>query len=139
LPIGQPVEVVVMRDGKLFLTKMAVEEHAEDVKPAVATVPATINYDSLGLSVVDLSADAARRAGLPKEVKGVVVAEVKANSPAAQSGLARGQVILQVNKVPVASAEEFRRAVEQSGAEKGAVLHVLRPNGDVDFVILKTR
>ena len=139
LPVGESVDFVVMRDGKLFLTKVDVEEHAEEVKPAAAVVPAAVNYGALGIRVSDLSADAAKRMGLPKEAKGVVVAEVKANSPAAQSGLASGQVILQVNKVPVASAEEFRRAVEQSASEKGAVLHVLRPNGDVDFVILKTR
>ena len=59
LPIGESVDVVVMRDGKLFLTKVAVEEHAEDVKPAAATAPATLNYNSLGLAVVELSVDAA--------------------------------------------------------------------------------
>jgi serine protease Do len=143
LPIGQTVDVVVMRDGKMFLTKVAVEVQAEQtsLKPAAARVPAPVNYGALGLRVTDLSAEAAKRAGIPKEVRGVVVAEVTANSPAAESGLARGQVILQVNRTPVASAEAFRKVVEQSGGEgeKGAVLHVLKPNGDVDYVILRTR
>ena len=141
LPIGQAVDVVVMRQGKLFLTKVAVEEQSEvtSLKPAAAPAAAPVNYGSLGLRVTDLSAEAATRAGMPKEVKGVVVVEVTANSLAAQSGLARGQVILQVNRTPVASAEAFRKAVEQTGGEKGAVLHVLKPNGDVDYVILRTR
>jgi serine protease Do len=138
LPVGQEADFIVVRDGKVFRTKVAVEEQAEEIKPAAAKVPTLVDYGSLGLSVTELAADSARRAGLPKEVKGVVVAKVTANSPAARSGLAPGQVILQVNKVLVASPAEFRRAVEQSGAEKGAVLHVLKPNGDVDFVILRT-
>ena len=141
LPIGQAVDVVVMRDGKLFLTKVEVEEQSTSLKPAAAPAPSPVNYGSLGLTVTDLSAEAAKRAGIPKEVKGVVIAEVTANSLAARSGLARGQVILQVNRTPVASAEAFRKVIEQSGGEgeKGAVLHVLKPNGDVDYVILRTR
>jgi serine protease Do len=141
LPVGEVVDVVVMRNGKLFLTKVTVEEQAEhtSLKPALPSATAAVDYGSLGLRVTDLSAEAAKRAGIPKEVKGVVVAAVTANSPAAQAGLARGQVILQVNKTPVASAEAFRAAIEAAGDERGAVLHVLKPNGDVDFVILKTR
>jgi serine protease Do len=139
LPAGHEAELIVVRNGKVFRTKVAVEEQAEEIKPAEARVPATLDYGSLGLSVTELAADSAKRAGLPREIKGVIVAKVTPNSPAARSGLAPGQVILQVNKVLVASAEEFRRAVEQSGAEKGAVLHVLKQNGDVDFVILRAR
>jgi hypothetical protein len=37
----------------------------------------------------------------------------------------------------VTNAEEFRTAVSRASREKGAVLHVLRSNGDVDFVILR--
>jgi serine protease Do len=139
LPIGQEVDVVVLREGKLFLTKVAVEPQAESSSLKPSATPAAVDYGALGLKVMDLSAEAAQRAGLPKEVKGVLVSEVTANSAAARSGLARGQVILQVNKTPVSSPEAFRREVEQSGGERGAVLHVLRPNGDVDFVILRTR
>ena len=81
----------------------------------------------------------ANRAGLPKGVKGVVIADVTKNGLAEQSGLARGLVVLQVDKVPVATADAFRKAVGQANRERGAVLHVLRPNGDVDFVILKVK
>ncbi len=48
-------------------------------------------------------------------------------------------VVLQVDKSPVATADAFRQAVEQADREKGAVLQILRPNGDVDFVILKVQ
>ena len=120
LPVGQEVDVVVMRDGKLFLTKVSAEEQAEhtSLKPVQVPAIAAVDYGSLGLKVTDLTADAAERAGLPKEVKGVVVAEVRANSPAARAGLARGQVILQVDKTPVASAEAFRSVIEQAAEER---------------------
>ena len=111
-----------MRDGKLFLTKVAVEEHAEDVKPAAAAAPAALNYNSLGLAVVELSVDAARR-GTAEGGEGRVIEEVAANS-GARSGLARGQVIVQVNKVLVASAEGFAARSSSRVRRRGAVLHV---------------
>jgi len=123
-----------MRKGKLFLTRISVvdQPHAAAYAPAAER---PINFDALGLSVSDLTD--ANRAGLPKEVKGVVISSVSKNSLAEQSGLARGQVVLQVDRAPALSADVFRKAIEQSSPAKGAVLHVLRPNGDVDFVILK--
>ena len=140
LPVGRDAELVVMRRGQLFLAKVAVEDQPDIPGPA-APGPAQggVNFAALGLAVTDLTADVATRMGLPKDARGVVIAGVTKNSLAEQSGLARGLVVLQVDRTPVASADAFRRAVEQSSREKGAVLHVLRPNGDVDFVILKTQ
>jgi len=139
LPIGEEVDVVVLREGKLFLSKVAVEHQVETTSLKPPAAAARVDYASLGIRVTDLPADANKRSGLPKEVKGVLIAEVTANSAAARAGLARGQVILQVNKTPVATAEAFRKEIELSNQERGAVLHVLKANGDVDFVILRTR
>jgi serine protease Do len=140
LPIGQEAEVRVIRNGQLFQTRVAVEEQPDVLGPeAPAAGPPAVNYDAIGIAVTDLTAEVANRMGIPKTVKGVVIAGVTKNGPAEQSGLARGMVVLQVDKTPVATANAFRQAVEQSSREKGAVLHVLRPNGDVDFVILKVQ
>jgi serine protease Do len=139
LPIGQQVEVVVMRKGQLFLTKLKVEEQPDVLGPeaGVGSPRQPVDFTSLGLSIGELTEDIATLAQIPKEVKGVVVGDVAKNSLAEQSGLARGMVVVQVDRTPVASAEAFRKAVSQANRERGAVLHVLRPSGDVDFVILK--
>ena len=141
LPIGQPVDFLVLRKGQLFLTKVTAEEQASDtaIAPGMgvgAAVP-SINYDALGLTVVDLTQEMATKMGLPKTAQGVVVSNVAGTGLAAQSGVARGMLILQVDKTPVGSAEAFRRAVELASREKGAVLHVLRPSGEIDYVILR--
>jgi serine protease Do len=140
LPVGKAIDVLVVRNGNLFRTVATAEEQPDVLGPA--PVPndragPTIAFDAVGLAVTDLTADVANRMGLPKDAKGVVVAGVTKNGLAEQSGLARGMVVLQVDRTPVASAAEFRKAVEQAGREKGAVLHVLRANGDIDFVILR--
>jgi serine protease Do len=136
LPVGKELDVLVIRKGKLFLTKATAEDQPDVIGPE-PEAPAPIRYDDLGLTVTDLTADVAARMGLPKTVKGVVVSVVARNSLAEQSGLTRGLVVLQVERTPVATATEFRAAVERASREKGAVLHVLRANGDIDFVILR--
>ena len=140
LPIGQEVELLVTRNGQQFLTRVAVEEQRDAPGPGAGTVgPPAVNFDALGLAVTDLTAEVANRMGVPKDVKGVVISGVTKNSLAEQSGLVRSMLVLQVDKSPVATAETFRRAVEQADREKGVVLHILRPNGDVDFIILKVQ
>jgi serine protease Do len=140
LPIGQEIEMQVIRNGQLFQTRVAVETQPEVPGPgAPAAGPPAVNFEAIGIAVTDLTADAANQLGLPKTLKAVVIAGVSKNSPAEQSGLARGMVVLQVDKTPVATANAFRQAVERTSREKGAVLHILRPNGDVDFVIMKVQ
>src|SRR5581483_1207435 len=140
LPVGQVVDVIVLRNGQQFLTRVAAEDQPDGFGQAPAVAPRQpVNYDGLGIAVTDLTPEVAARSRVPKDVKGVVVSGVAPNGLADQSGLARGMVVIQVNKTPVATADAFRQAVEASNPERGAVLHVLRPNGDVDFFILKTR
>ena len=140
LPVGKEIEVLVVRNGNLFRTNATAEEQPDILGPGqTPSVRAAqpIDFDAVGVAVTALTPDVAGRMGLPKDAKGVVVAGVTRNGLAEQSGVNRGMLIIQVDRSPVASAEDFRKAVEQATREKGAVLHVLRPNGDVDFVILK--
>ena len=57
LPIGQQVEVVVMRKGQLFLTKVAVEEQPDVLgpDPAAGQPQQPVNFDALGLTVAELT------------------------------------------------------------------------------------
>jgi serine protease Do len=141
LPIGQAADLTVVRKGQLFLTKIAAEEQPDNLGalsvPGGGPAAPTVNFDAVGMAVTDLTQEMAAKMGLAKTAQGVIVSTVAANGLAAQSGVVRGMLILQVDKTPVATAAAFRKAVEQSSREKGAVLHVLRQNGDIDFVILR--
>ncbi len=139
LPVGQEVDLLVVRGGNLFLTRARAEQQPDriDSDPPKGVSEPTIRFEELGVVVSELTPEAAARVGLPRSVKGVVVSGLTRNGWAEQSGLSRGAIVLQVDKFPVSTPEEFRQAVERAGREKGAVLHVLRPNGDIDFVILR--
>jgi serine protease Do len=75
---------------------------------------------SLGVAVRELDRADLSELGLPQSVHGVVISRVEPLSPASDASLSRGQLILEVNRRPVASATEFRRLV--AGAHAGDVL-----------------
>ena len=72
---------------------------ANDNRPG-ANVPAS---RALGLSLQALNAEIIRTLGLPPGSHGVVITAVDANSDASEKGLQRGDVILSVNRQPVAN------------------------------------
>ncbi len=77
-----------------------------EVQPSVA--PAR-GRSPLGVSVRDLDDEDASRLGLPSGVQGVLITRVDPIGPAADADLERGQVILEVNRKPVASARQFQQ------------------------------
>jgi serine protease Do len=70
-----------------------------------------------GVAVENLDAQTAQELGLPPSATGVVVTEVSASSPYADSGLHRGDVIQEVNRQPVKDVADFEKAMRQGGKE----------------------
>lgn len=143
LPVGQVVDVLLWRDGKFYVGKVKIEEERAVLKPppepAPIEKPAGVTSDAVGLVITDLTADAVKQQKLPKDLKGAMISGVTRNSLAERSGLARGMIVLKVDKIAVTSALTFEQGLQQASLEKGALLHVLKPNGDVDFVVLRLR
>ena len=60
-----------------------------------------------GVAVTNITDDIRTALDLPKDVQGVVIADLDAQSPAAKSGLREGDVIQEVNKQPLKSAKDL--------------------------------
>ena len=88
---------------------------------------------AFGMRVQDVTPEIAEQLGL-EQPSGVVVVQVEAGSPAAEAGLRRGDVILEVGQAPVEGAEDLRSQLDEAG--KGVLLFVRR--GEVtSYVALK--
>jgi serine protease Do len=62
-------------------------------------------------------------------VEGVAVAQVQPASPAEDAGLSGGDVITEINRQPVKSAEQFRNEVKQLPVGKDLLLLVWANGG----------
>ena len=89
----------------------------------------------LGLVVQDLTPELAQHFGT---TKGVVAAEIEAESPAASAGLTRGDVIVRVDGRDVHSREEFEQRVEAHGEGEHATLTLRRDGRDQDHEVTLT-
>jgi serine protease Do len=115
----QDATVTVADRAKLFATRLGEEEEGnEDNTP---------KESKLGLSVRALTQDMADRLDVPAG-KGVIVQEVKPGSFAEDTGLQRGDIILEVNKQSVNSEDEFTKVVStlKSGQD---VVFLVRQRG----------
>src|SRR6266480_4231452 len=110
---GTKVEIELNREGQnktlnVELGEMpagAVEEGAE-ASPEESAQPEKATVFG-GVAVADITDDVRTALNLSKDVKGAVIADIDADSPAAKAGLREGDVIQEVNKRPVRSAKDL--------------------------------
>jgi serine protease Do len=136
--VGQTVALDIIRDGKPIQIAIQTAEMNEELRTASRRSGSKPKSESaFGLNVQTLTKDLAKQFEVG-EAEGIVVTDVAEGSPAAQKGLQRGDVITEVNRLPVRNAEDFRAAMDKADAGKG-VLIFLKHNGGSTFVVLKEK
>ena len=71
----------------------------------------------LGLTLQSVTPQVARQLGLASESEGVVVTDVDQTGVGADAGIARGDVLLEVNRSSVNSPEAVQTAIERAGTK----------------------
>jgi serine protease Do len=90
---------------------------------------------ALGVSVEPLTPEAASRLGAPKNLQGLLVADVDPDGRAAEAGLREGDVIQEVNRQAVKSVDDLRAAIRRS-TDRPALLLINRQGRDI-FVTVR--
>ena len=138
--VGSRVPLDVVRDGRRQTVQVQVgqrptdEELAkqagigqDDTQPMGDEKPVAPGA-ALGLSLQALNPQIITALGLPATQKGVVVTAVDPSSDAATKGLARGFVIVSVNRQPVSQPAQVLAAVEAARkAGRNSVLMLVKP------------
>ncbi|HVA11778.1 MAG TPA: PDZ domain-containing protein, partial [Stellaceae bacterium] len=96
------------------------------------------NSSAMGLHLAPLNAEWRQRLHIGRAVKGVVVTSVADDSPLADLGLQRGDVIESINQKPTNSTQEVVGALNAAKKAKGDrnVLILLNRNGVNQYVAL---
>ncbi len=125
---GSKIQLDVLRNGHPEKVDLTVGEYHKDQEVAANTKDES-GHARLGIAIADLTPDVRQQLNLPSDVKGVAVAQVQPGSPAEDAGLTGGDVILEINRKPVTSAEQFRSDVNQAPAGKDMLLLVWANGG----------
>jgi serine protease Do len=117
---GESASVKILRDGKSETLTLKVKElpGSDEVAKNGKTSANDDNGTLNGVSVGDLDSQARRQFNLPGTVNGVVVTEVAPDSAAAEAGLKPGDVIQEINRKPVKTAEEAVKMTEKTDTKK---------------------
>jgi len=130
-PVGKKVTVEVVRKGQEKTFQVEVGELKEEGEAPVVSEA----KPKLGLTVKEITPELARDLRL-SETTGLVVMQVEANSPAAEAGLAPGDVILEVDQEPVKSLEKFNEKIA-SYKTGDTLLFLVNRRGSTLYLTLK--
>ncbi len=107
-PVGTSAKVDVVRKGKIKTFNVILDE-----RPGSEETPAVLETSSidLGLDLEEITPENARRWGITR-TEGLLITQVEYNSPAAEAGLRRGDIILEVDQDKVTTVSEFNRKIQ---------------------------
>ncbi len=119
---GSNATVGIVRDGADKTIPVKLDEAEVSKRAARSTEPASVDKGALGI-------------GVERSSKGLVITQVNPDSRAAEAGLEEGDVILEVNRQAVQSADDLRAAVRKTTDRP--VLLLVEREGRSLFVTIK--
>ena len=118
---GSDIKLTVSRDGtqQEFTAKLD-EFDVEGTKPTdkrdeEKNTEKSNENGKLGLSLQPLTPEMAKQLNISAETEGLVVTEVDPNGAAAEEGIMRGDVIMEINRKSVTTIDDVQSALDKSG------------------------
>jgi len=131
VPVGSKAKVNILRNGRNQTLVVTIEELPSDNKPIAAAKTQPSSSNRLGVEVIDLDAESMKALG-----RGVLVRKVTPGSPADRSGLASGDVLLQIDRKNINNVADFRKKVAKLPTGRMIPVLVHRQGAD-QFIVMK--
>jgi Do/DeqQ family serine protease len=136
---GTPVSFTVLRNGRELqlhatLAELTLDKPKGDDSDAAAGATAN-EGGKLGVVVETLTPELASQMELPRGARGLVVTSVNPDSPAADAGIQKGDMIQEVNRKPVNTREDLRAALANSGTRP--VLLLVNRGGQTIYLTVR--
>ena len=133
-PVGEKVQVKILRGGKEQTISVALGELADQVAQAGGGEESEASW---GMTVSAISDEHIQRYRLPDDQKGIVVTAVEPGSPAELAGIRPGDVIEEVNRQAVSSVSDFSKAIKEAKDAETLLLLARRGNFTSFFALRK--
>jgi serine protease Do len=129
-PPGKKVDLKIVRDGKEQTIPVTLGEYKEK------KIVKKTEYNNVlkDVTVQELTLGLRQKLNLPENLTGVVVTDVGQDSPA-QGLLQPGDVIQEINKAAMVTAQDYDRAVSKLGEHDTVLLLIYRDGGSVYLTI----
>jgi serine protease Do len=125
---GQTAKVEVMREGKTRTFDVKLAQRPEEMEVAERSPGQSEEEQSkgdvLGVRVQTLTPELAQRARVDEGTTGVVVMDVAQDSPAATAGIEPGDVIVEMNRQPIKTLDDYKKALSKLKRGGSALLRV---------------
>jgi serine protease Do len=141
LPVGQPADITVLRDGKPHALKVTIGEQPRDLAAVPSRRPTptdgdAVRLDKIGAWVTDFTPEKAEQYGFRDQFPGALI--VRSEGLGALAGLRQGSVIVKVDNKPVTSAKEAADAVGAGSLAKGILMQVRSAHGGTAVVLIRS-
>lgn len=136
--VGDEIPLAILRSGKEYALKVLIAELPKELaESAPAAVPDDSSFGgSTGLSVIELTREIGRQLGLNKNEKGVVVVRVEPGSAAEESGIRKGDVVQEIDRVKINGLQEYNKNISEIRSGDTVLLYVNR-GGKKFYVTIK--
>ena len=132
-PVGKTVQVKYVRDGRAETTSLNLAERPRPGEEVAAEMEGPEqNTGRLGISIENVTPEIARQLKL-KIGTGVIISAIQPDGPAAEAGLARGDVIHRVGRTPVTNRQDLMTAISSLRGAKEIVVQIER-DGQLAFI-----
>ncbi len=140
------VKIKISRDGKLIDKKVklgsrldddevvaAKDNETEKKSPASESVK-TASFDKLGFSIKNISEQEKRDLDIEN---GVIVSDIKTLSESAKRGLAKGDIIIEINRTPINNVKSVKEIVENTKGGEPLLMRVRKTADTIIFLAIE--
>jgi serine protease Do len=131
-PVDAKAKVVIIRDGKQKSLQIQIGL-LDDPQQVASTNKPDGGAEAFGLRAQDLTPALADELGI-EDATGVIVTDIEPNGPAAEAGIQRGDVIIELDRKAIANVGDLASKLDNT---KESVLVLVRRGQNTLFVPLK--
>ncbi len=141
-PVGSKVQLEILRNGIRQTVEITLGERPSE-QALLGTMPPQPmpqgqGLEKFGLKVQALTPELKRQLNFPSAAEGVVIAEVQPGSRAFWAGLQSGDLIIEINRQPIKSLDDWNKLVSELADDARVLLTIIpRGGGSARFVPLR--